>query len=888
MMKLAKRTFALAMCAIMLISCCVFSNAATASVTMTETDGHNITSGGEVVWTQYDVYGGNTKHTEEVNILEFNPEDGYIPMVFQNYAGSVSKLSSQYTTATTKYGYEVAGIINGSFFGVANSTLTGMAVSNGRLICTHNDFTGEVVAFDSNGKMNVVSSKLEFSVFVNGQELNNSIRYVNKRFETDGWKAGKFYYYDTSCGTTADSDTSGYQILCKKVNNTDLTIGGTLFAEVIEVQKDKPLCKFDTVGEESDNFVLYCESTSAYVPYIKDLKAGDDIAIAVNETISASKEIMENANSVITNVGWLVKNGVDQTETNSTVGSHNVNTTYARWTAFGTKPDGTYVFFNSDGAGTGSSDRSISLREVAAAMIKLGCTNVIRMDGGGSTAMYTSNVDGNNNPGYLYVSEDRAVADCILIVKKSSVQDTELNTALKSAIADAKKSVAETPNAKLSEYIKEAEALVAGGIILESDARNMLAKLSGKGELRELIAMASTISYKDYSETVLTALRASYAEALEAYFGSNATAADIAKISAELSGYLENSSYQLLSKGKTYTTTTPDRKDSWDDDGVRLTDGSKSNADAGSNAYSGWNSPTEITVDLGSVTDSSVYTVYAAAYSSWGISAPSKVEVSVSTDGKTFESVGSATGVVVGNGSNGAVLYTFTVTLDKAKSARYVKFAMTRVGTHTWIDEVEVGVGSDSGKTVGDAVEVHGFNQYVYDSNCFIYTPDFGTLTAAKINHKYTCNVILEATDDPSEWTVVSVKKNTGSATDVTLESNQIMIACHNGATSASKISHDILQKAKVGDTLKFYGIDVANKNIGVAAYIQVMGGNGDVNNDGAIDQYDYILVKRHYFETRILTSDEFSRADVNSDGKVDQFDYILIARHYFGTYVIG
>lgn len=62
----------------------------------------------------------------------------------------------------------------------------------------------------------------------------------------------------------------------------------------------------------------------------------------------------------------------------------------------------------------------------------------------------------------------------------------------------------------------------------------------------------------------------------------------------------------------------------------------------------------------------------------------------------------------------------------------------------------------------------------------------------------------------------------------------------------------------------------------------------GDVNLDGVIDQYDYILVKRHYFETRYLTDDEFVRADVNADGTVDQFDYILIARHYFGTYVIG
>lgn len=62
----------------------------------------------------------------------------------------------------------------------------------------------------------------------------------------------------------------------------------------------------------------------------------------------------------------------------------------------------------------------------------------------------------------------------------------------------------------------------------------------------------------------------------------------------------------------------------------------------------------------------------------------------------------------------------------------------------------------------------------------------------------------------------------------------------------------------------------------------------GDVNDDGAINQYDYILVKRHYFGTRYLSDDELTRADVNSDGNVNQYDYILIKRHYFGTYVIG
>ncbi|MBE6683631.1 MAG: hypothetical protein E7595_05710 [Ruminococcaceae bacterium] len=62
----------------------------------------------------------------------------------------------------------------------------------------------------------------------------------------------------------------------------------------------------------------------------------------------------------------------------------------------------------------------------------------------------------------------------------------------------------------------------------------------------------------------------------------------------------------------------------------------------------------------------------------------------------------------------------------------------------------------------------------------------------------------------------------------------------------------------------------------------------GDVNSDGAINQYDYLLVKRHYFGTRYLTDNEMLPADVNSDGAVNQYDYILIKRHYFGTYTIG
>ncbi len=75
--------------------------------------------------------------------------------------------------------------------------------------------------------------------------------------------------------------------------------------------------------------------------------------------------------------------------------------------------------------------------------------------------------------------------------------------------------------------------------------------------------------------------------------------------------------------------------------------------------------------------------------------------------------------------------------------------------------------------------------------------------------------------------------------------------------------------------------------------YVRVKGDKsaillGDVDGDGDIDQFDYLLVKRAYFGTYALDEDAQARADVDRSGEVDQMDYLCIKRAYFGTYVIG
>lgn len=61
----------------------------------------------------------------------------------------------------------------------------------------------------------------------------------------------------------------------------------------------------------------------------------------------------------------------------------------------------------------------------------------------------------------------------------------------------------------------------------------------------------------------------------------------------------------------------------------------------------------------------------------------------------------------------------------------------------------------------------------------------------------------------------------------------------------------------------------------------------GDVNGNGDIDTYDYILVKRDILGTYELDDLQGYVSDVNKNGGTDKYDYILIKRDILGTYEI-
>ncbi|MBP5231599.1 MAG: phosphodiester glycosidase family protein [Clostridia bacterium] len=961
-MKLTKKTVAVLLSVLMILSVAATVAAAAGTYALTPSDGqHNINddvtyqkfslTSGERVIVQYKDGSGKDQEksilisemaTYQKNYpsatfkdiavgaaaIEFDTNDGYIPMAFMGYAGTSATVEKQYQIATNKYGYEVVGAINGSFFSMDQGgngqygTLVDYIISNGKVMSAHAGDACEVVAFASDGTFQTVQSMIDYAMYINGQSVG-SLYYINKTSGTknaNNWGNG-FYYFDTSCGSITDTndDVMGYNVLCRKLDHTDLVVGGTLKGEVISVTEGTDGAQVsEGYDDVSDKFDIFVKSTSPNAKFVKDLQPGDSINIVVSETVEESREIIENANSVIENVGWLVKNGVDLTRTQSTIGTHSV-TLMARWTAFGRKADGSYVFFTSDSMTLDGSSYStgnsycVTLRDVAKAMIEMGCVDVIRMDGGGSVAMYGgANVNGSD-PGYLMVTTGyvRPVADCILIVRMTSAAVENVTQALRDAAAEAKQS--ENIEAAVQEVLDEIDALLESDPHpMLSDARRLLMKLaaaaSGKDELNAQIANAAGISYSDYSFEALEGIRAAYDEALVVFGDPEATGEQVSHATEQLRYWLSLTGSQdlPLSLGASYTI---DQGDTYSnsayvslitDDGVRLTDGSKGSTELMSNAYSAFEHGSSkspiITVDLGSVKSANTFKAYTGGGGGWGISSPASILMEVSENGKTFTEAGTMTY------ADHAEVYTdgetwdsevMTLRLEENVKVRYARFTLKTVGNFAWIEELEV---CTAVEPIDDAVYITGFNRMVYTSDSCLFNHEVGNILEnnGAINAKWTQNVFLKWDPNYNCWRVTKNTFAGGNPPNVTLAEDELLLAVHgDSGTDGFPNRQYAALHFKVGTAIGLYGVDVENAKLTIASFARVIQPEdlkpvlqrGDIDGDGKVNAKYYNLLKRMILGSLTPTEEQLPRLDINQDGRQNAGDYNMLKRVVLGTY---
>ena len=787
-----------------------------------------------VRYTEYDLTSGVNGNTEIANMVTFSSSD-YIPMVFTCYAGSASQLKNQYSTAVNKYGYDVIGAMNGSFFDMSNGMLIGLNVSNGKITCAHAGYSDEVVAFSSDGHFDVVKSNISYTLTVDGRDVPNGIYYINKTPGKNGSFGDRFYYFDASCGSVCDTyeTTPGYEVVCRKMNNTELVVGGTLVGEVLEVRTDSYGYRLaDDYNTVSDKFVLFVKNGSSYADYIKDLKAGSKVEINAAETVASSVEIMENASSVITNVGWLVKDGVDQTEIQSTIGTHSV-TLKARWNAFGIKEDGTYVFFTSEGGSSGSGDRSVTLKDVAKVMKDAGCVNVIRMDGGGSVGLYLKD-DGSGEPGYR-TSSSRAISDCILIVRRPQASD-ELTAELDRLLAQAELALDNDDDPDLFAVYTAAKAVRLASTSTSGDYTREVMRLgaffSGGAALTDAINKAKSINYGDYSAEQLEFIRSEYDYALAVKNTQDATPSAIKEAAERLLSALECNNVNLaldatfnIVGGKvtgdpveagygSYKASLNDGQavqvgvynDSWF--GFFVNSNAADNSVAGVSIDGVTYSVGTAVIDLGSAKTWGKVRVNTWAAGVSGIAAPSRMIISSSDNGTDWTYAGDLT-----LGADGAIYWAEN---DFGKiTSRYIKLQVCWIasgGVFTFINEVEVYEAYDKVTGVG---WVNGFNQKITAGSAYIFTPESTPDLNGDVANVRWSQTLYLTWDAAKEGFKVTKVKTPDGADGGTISEGTVVIGVHDAQTpgdpDGSTANRAYASKAKVGDYIEFYGLYVDN-----------------------------------------------------------------------------
>lgn len=638
----------------------------------------------------------------DVSALEFNSED-YMVMAYTGHvAGGVATLDEFYDMAVAD-GYEVVGMINGSFFTVATGIMDEYDVVNGILVCANannaSKFDGMTVLYSDGTLKSVENSELAITLSFNGVEAKNMLTAINKSGgeSASGWK-DTFYYFDSYSGTMKNDDLSGqiltyqdcpgYEIVCKKETNSELSIGGTLYGKVTAIRENR--CG----GEVAENeFVLFMRSDSANASVIGGISVGDEVSISVEETVEGAYDVTKDAISVFENPSWLVKDGVNLVEQDSynNKGYWHNNVYQARWAVFGTKADGSWVFMTSEGGSSGTGG-SATLQDVAKAMMDLGCTNVIRMDGGGSVGMYVADA-GDGAPGYKQ-SHSRNVVDCIMVVKRSS---PALNGTAKADLETLIKTCESETSKAYTDAVANAKAVLAKETSVSGDYlrayRELQAVIKAYESLEDAIAQAETLTKDAYAPTVWLSVEQLLSDAKALQSDTNAATKALSETaSALLTAVATTGEYKNnVALGKTYTFSSQPNSGYPDSTGNEMTDGLySSETDGHASGWTGWNTDTDITIDLGEMYDGlNEFNVHALQLNGWGINVPPSIKVYISDDGETFTEVALIPDPEGVDRTKDNIAYDCRLVLDEAVSARYVKFEVKRSG-FSFLGELEV------------------------------------------------------------------------------------------------------------------------------------------------------------------------------------------------------
>ncbi len=419
-----------------------------------------------------------------VRTFTFDPTEGdVIPLVYCKFSGYGATTYDSALAAEAE-GYDVKGAVNGAFFGLTGVNANiygGVCISNGRILQGCNDHGEEwVLAFNSDGSCALVRSKVEYSVSANGGEWTAPVVCLNV-CPQDTYDI--IYYYDSLCGSVTDTKATGVEIVFDKLDGGELTVGGVLKGRVCEVRYS--VSEGGAVGK--DQFVLYAPHGGADAESLRSLNIGDTVEINVRETVSESREVMENCSSAIVTYGYhIVSDGVNVTDSDGLGDSYN-NTRGPR-TGLGIKADGSMVIVSANGRT--EEHPGLTVYELSDMLISMGCVTGINLDGGYSSQMVIENKNGVIES---KTEQLRRVTNSILLVKHPGISDDvrlEAEEYLKGAVKILKACELEGDASALQTAADRLQGVLMSKSSMDGDCTKAIM------ELCEALSNVSVLSYR--------------------------------------------------------------------------------------------------------------------------------------------------------------------------------------------------------------------------------------------------------------------------------------------------------------------------------------------------------------------------------------------------------
>lgn len=311
--------------------------------------------------------------------LELTPGSAARPILLQGSGTIYGGASISYAVSQAQaQGYHVLGGINTDFFVMSTGVPIGLVVENGVYKSSSDSSSqGENALTITGGRVGVVDRpQVALSLYNYSTGLTITPSHFNK---TRGEGGGVYLLNEYFSTVSTRSKGSGWYVRMKAAADPAtgrapaLTVNSSLTLTVTElILSDQPV----TIGP--DEYILTAADTANQNDIYTAFQIGDQISLNTScqdPVLSSAQwacgvgDIMVRDGLMTDSSGWVYRSDGRQPRS-----------------ALGVKPDGTMVLYAVDGRQSGYSV-GLSQYDLAAELLNQGCSTVVNLDGGGSTAL---------------------------------------------------------------------------------------------------------------------------------------------------------------------------------------------------------------------------------------------------------------------------------------------------------------------------------------------------------------------------------------------------------------------------------------------------------------------------------------------------------------------